>query len=242
MSIFSEQSEQIDQIATALALVQGELKDADRDTQGHGYDYADLSQVLAIIRPIAAKHGISFVQPIMDSPNGKVVIETKLMHKSGQWMRSSFSLNAVENKKMSGAQAVGAACTYGRRYALAATFGITQQDTDASNKLIEDVLNEFQLARIMGDEQKAIDMIERLPDSWKAELREKLTRVESQWLVDIQKKREPQPEPLTKAEPEKEVDQVRADDEPVLYDPESYAWDENQDEAPIDDLPQDFHD
>lgn len=189
MGIYSEQSDQIDQIATALAKVQGELRDADRNVQGHGYDYADLSQVIAIIRPIASKHGISFTQPLMDGPDKRIVVETKLLHTSGQWMRSSFSLNAVENKKMSGAQSVGAACTYGRRYALAAVFGITQQDDDASNKLIDDVLNEFQLARIRDDEQKAIDMIAKLPDKWKEEIRNKLTKVETQWLIDIQKKR-----------------------------------------------------
>lgn len=124
-------SEQLNEIASAMSKLQGEIEDANKDTSGYGYKYADLSQVLSIIRPLLSKNGLSFTQHISNADD-KIIIETMLMHSSGQWMASEIAMPPVQGKSMNAAQAVGSIITYGRRYALTAIFGITQTDDDGA--------------------------------------------------------------------------------------------------------------
>lgn len=119
------------ELFTALAKAQGELQDAHKDKQGYGYNYADLSQVLSIARPVLSKYGLSVVQ-LLGGAGDTVTITTVLAHASGQTIQTTSSMEVVAGKGMSHAQAVGATCTYLRRYALSAMVGITQSDTDAA--------------------------------------------------------------------------------------------------------------
>ena len=119
----------------ALAKAMSGLQSAEKDTQGYGYKYADLYQVLSLIRPLLLKHGLSFSQHVGNADD-KILIETIVMHESGEWLSSEISMPPVQSKSMNAAQAVGSIITYGRRYALTSIFGITQtaEDTDASHK------------------------------------------------------------------------------------------------------------
>lgn len=126
-------SEDISELAAALSNLQGEIKDAIKDTAAHKYKYADLSQVLEISRPLLAKNGLSVAQ-LPGSAHDRVTVETILMHKSGQWISSTIEMAAIQTNSMNAAQAIGAVITYARRYALAAMMGITQTDTDATDK------------------------------------------------------------------------------------------------------------
>lgn len=127
-------SESIQSLAKAMSGLQSEIRDAEKDTQGYGYKYADLYQVLSLIRPLLAKHGLAFTQHVSNADD-KVLIETMVMHESGEWMASEISMPPTPNTKMSAAQSVGSAITYGRRYSLVAIFGITQctEDDDGAN-------------------------------------------------------------------------------------------------------------
>lgn len=127
-------SDEIQNLSKAMSNLQSEIKDAEKDTAGYNYKYADLAQVLSLIRPLLLKNGLSFTQHVSNA-DGSVVIETVVMHESGQWMASELNMPPTPSSKMSPAQAVGSAITYGRRYALTAIFGITQQaeDDDASD-------------------------------------------------------------------------------------------------------------
>lgn len=127
-------SEQINELSKALSGFQSEVVDADKDKKGYGYNYADLSQILSIIRPLLGKHGLSFMQHASNLDD-KIVVETIVMHSSGQWISSELAMQLAQGKGMNSAQAVGSVITYGRRYALTAMFGITQHDDDASQKL-----------------------------------------------------------------------------------------------------------
>jgi hypothetical protein len=124
-------SEQLNEIAASMSKLQGEIEDASKDTSGYGYKYADLSQVLGIIRPLLSKNGLSFTQHVSNADD-KIIIETMVMHSSGQWMSSEIAMPPVPSKSMNAAQAVGSIITYGRRYALTAIFGITQTDDDGA--------------------------------------------------------------------------------------------------------------
>jgi ERF superfamily len=129
-------SEHINELAIALSEFQGEIKDVEKDTQGHGYKYANLSQILEVSRPLVQKYGLA-VSQLCGSADEKVSVETLLMHKSGQWISSIIemkverSLTKEGKFKMSLAQEVGCVITYARRYGIAAILGITQVDNDA---------------------------------------------------------------------------------------------------------------
>lgn len=129
-------SPEINELATALSLFQGEVMDASKDKKGYGYNYADLSNVLEIARPLMAKNGLSLAQfPTLEE--GRVCVESILMHKSGQYMSSRMDIPYAVAQKQSEAQAVGAVITYARRYSVGAILGITQTDADACPKDIE---------------------------------------------------------------------------------------------------------
>ena len=123
------QSENINEIATALAKAQGEIENATKKSVNPHFksNYADLAEVLKTVRPVFAKNGIAIIQ----SPSyadGMVSVETMLAHVSGQWISGIISAPVGKQD----AQAVGSATTYCRRYALAAFAGIAQEDDDGN--------------------------------------------------------------------------------------------------------------
>ncbi len=136
------QSVEINELATVLSLLQGEIQDAHKDKKGHNYKYADLSQILDIARPLLHKHGLSIAQMPSPSEPGMVALRTQLMHKSGQWVCSEITMPVEAGRGMSKAQAYGSVITYARRYSLAAMLGITQTDDDASLKPVAEVVSD----------------------------------------------------------------------------------------------------
>lgn len=124
-----QHSEQINELAAALAKAQGEIQDAFKNAHNAHLknNYADLGSVLKEVRAAFSKNGLSVTQfPSYDATNGVVTVTTMLLHSTGQWMRGEIS--APCDKKT--AQGVGSATTYCRRYALAAIAGIAQDDDD----------------------------------------------------------------------------------------------------------------
>lgn len=122
-------SEQLNEIATALAIAQGEIENAVKNSNNPHFrsKYADLAEILNTVRPVFAKHGIAVVQ----SPSyadGIVSVTTTMMHKSGQYMTDTCYAPATKLDP----QGVGSAITYLRRYSLAAFAGIAQEDDDGN--------------------------------------------------------------------------------------------------------------
>jgi hypothetical protein len=126
-------SETIIELATALSAAQGEIQDASKDAEGYGYKYADLAQILQILRPVFAKHGLSVVQ-LPHNQDGGIAVTTRLCHKSGEWIEETLVMPAEKSKQLSLAQDIGKIITYARRYMLSAVAGITQEDPDAAKK------------------------------------------------------------------------------------------------------------
>ena len=91
--------------------------------------YAELADVLDAVREPLNNNGFSVIQPVSSEAGGAVVrITTVLMHKSGQWVRSTLSLRPVKADP----QAAGSAITYGRRYGLMAMTGVAPEDDDGN--------------------------------------------------------------------------------------------------------------
>jgi hypothetical protein len=90
--------------------------------------YANLEELLNVTRPVLAAEGFSLVQePVNDGE--AIGIHTRLIHKSGEAM--DFGTFVVPLSKHD-AQGAGSALTYCRRYAIAAIFGLAQEDDDGS--------------------------------------------------------------------------------------------------------------
>lgn len=124
-------SEQINELATALCKMQGQLVDTCKDTQAHNYKYSDLSSILTYIRPIMADNGLSVSQLVNGEDSNQIGVETILMHSSGQWVSSNAFMH-VQGRNL--AQEAGKVITYLRRYSLTAIVGLTQKDEDAAIK------------------------------------------------------------------------------------------------------------
>lgn len=120
-------SEQIGDLAGALAKAQGEIKGAAKDSANPHFKsrYADLAAVWDACREALSKNAIAVVQ-MPSISDGKVAVTTLLTHSSGQWIEETVS---VAPMKMD-AQGLGSVVTYLRRYALAAAVGVAPEDDD----------------------------------------------------------------------------------------------------------------
>jgi hypothetical protein len=123
-------SDAINEIATALAKAQGAIKNAKKDSANPFFKstYADLASVAEACRPQLAANGIAVVQAPSTGDDGRVSVETMLVHSSGQWMSETVSVKPKDD----GAQALGSVITYLRRYSLAAFAGVAPEDDDGN--------------------------------------------------------------------------------------------------------------
>jgi hypothetical protein len=122
-------SEQINELAAALAKAQGEIQNPEKtQTNPHFKSkYADLAGGLDTIRPTLARHGLSVVQ--MTRADGDMVfLHSRLLHASGQWMEATYPVC-----RMGKHQEMGSALTYARRYALFALVGVAGDEDDDGN-------------------------------------------------------------------------------------------------------------
>ena len=127
----SWKSNDITELATALAKAQSEIDGARKNTTNDWFksNYADLHQVIQSSFPQLTKYGLSVIQG-SDWINGNIHVTTMLCHSSGQWVKSSVCMPLKDNYN---AQDVGTAVTYGRRYGLSAMVGVAQYDDDAQS-------------------------------------------------------------------------------------------------------------
>lgn len=124
------QSEQINELATALAKAQGEMKAAvfNRMNPHFKNKYADLAAVWEAIREPLSKNGLSVTQTIEPINGIGLYLRTMLRHASGQWVSSLYPLPQAAK-----AQEFGSALTYGRRYSLSSLVGIAADEDDDAN-------------------------------------------------------------------------------------------------------------
>lgn len=123
-------SSEVDQLAPALVAALAEMPTipkhrtatvAAKAGGGYSYSYADISDILAAVRPILARHGLALFQLV-----GTDNLTTVVMHVSGQYIGSQCSLPDATGKEL------GAALTYLRRYAASAILCLAaDEDTDA---------------------------------------------------------------------------------------------------------------
>ncbi len=123
-------SEQINDLAAALAQAQGQIKGAIKDSSNPFFksSYADLASVWEAIRAPFSSNGLSVIQATEPTDGEEVVVTTRVMHASGQWYEFTTTIPVSK----ADAQGYGSALTYCRRYGLAAAAGVAQIDDDGN--------------------------------------------------------------------------------------------------------------
>lgn len=120
-------SDSLTSLAPALVKAQGELKAITKDSVNPHFKatYASLDALTDAVRPILAKNGIALVQGGDSVPTG-VIVETMLLHSSGEWISNSFLMPLEKST----AQGAGSAISYGRRYGLGSILALTTDEDD----------------------------------------------------------------------------------------------------------------
>jgi hypothetical protein len=124
-------SDSISKLAPALASIAAEISDPTKDrevdmrlkTGGRvRYDYANLATALPALRATCARHGVTVVQSVSREAG---VLETLLIHSSGEWVCTNYPIEVQRDP-----QAMGSQSTYARRYALFAALGVAAVEDD----------------------------------------------------------------------------------------------------------------
>jgi hypothetical protein len=122
------QSSDIGKLAEALAKAQAEMSAAKKDAKNPFFksDYATLHSCLEAGNPSLNKNGLCVTQ-LPGADNGTVLVETILMHTSGQFIKSRLSVKPQKTDP----QALGSCLTYLRRYSYSAIIGQGTADDDS---------------------------------------------------------------------------------------------------------------
>lgn len=132
-----ETSAEINEIALALCKAQGEFSAAAKDSTNPHFKskYADLTSCIEATRDALVKNDLCITQHptlINEGAINYIIVTTMLVHKSGQFFRSTLKMFATESHP----QKLGGIITYARRYAYAAILQISQEDND-QNVVVE---------------------------------------------------------------------------------------------------------
>jgi len=119
------------ELAKALAIAQGKIEGAKKDSENPFFksSYADLASIWEACRKPLSDNGLSVVQTTSNNEDYSIVVETTLLHSSGEWITGELGLKAVKEDP----QGLGSAITYARRYALAAMVGVAPDDDDGES-------------------------------------------------------------------------------------------------------------
>ena len=128
----TEQSEEICELAGALATVQAAMRNASKENLNPHLrtKYADLTSVVGAVQPELGNNGLALMQTAETGEDGQTYLATTLAHKSGQWLRGRMRVEVQASKGLNSAQALGLALTYCRRYSIAAMVCVCTEDDD----------------------------------------------------------------------------------------------------------------
>lgn len=121
-------SEQINEIASAMAKAQETLKPAHKDSLNPHYQsrYADLASIWEAWQQAGPANGLAVWQDVTTDEHGVAVV-TRIIHASGQWYECGPLTIPVSRQDAHG---VGSATTYAKRYGLSAAVGLVADDDD----------------------------------------------------------------------------------------------------------------
>lgn len=123
-------SESIAKIATAFLKAQKNIGAATKGASNPFFKskYADLGAVMEACKEALNNEGIAVLQPpAYTDVTGKHIVETILMHESGEYFAAAMALEVPKSNM----QDLGSAISYARRYGLQSLVFIPAEDDDA---------------------------------------------------------------------------------------------------------------
>jgi hypothetical protein len=167
------ESDQLDQLYSALAKAQGEMEIALTDSVNPFFKskYSDFTSIVKASRQYLSKNGLSVIQRVMTDDKSTMFLNTRLCHMSGQWIESKMIINPVKND----IQSIGSYITYLKRYNLASIVGVATDDAnddDGEKAMSRDDKKEKNLKDINDSndfisrdkERHLLDLIKKLPE------------------------------------------------------------------------------
>jgi ERF superfamily. len=126
-------SETVSELFKALNKFRTQLKQPLKDANNPFFKskYVPLENVVSVIDEAIAETGLSYTQETLYNDNGLIVLETIIMHESGEYIALG---GAVVKPVKNDPQGVGSAITYARRYSLSTAFGIASDQDDDGNQ------------------------------------------------------------------------------------------------------------
>lgn len=126
----NQDTKSLSKIAIALNKAQSVMSGAKKGKNNPFFKskYADLSSVFESIRETFAENGLSITQTMDVLESGRMVLKTKMLHVSGEFIDSTMMLPDLTDP-----QKIGSAITYFRRYSLMAIAGIPAEDDDGNS-------------------------------------------------------------------------------------------------------------
>jgi hypothetical protein len=129
-------SEQLDQLATALAKAQAEMPPAEKNGfnphfKSHFSTHEDLVNAS---RPSLTKNSLSVIQGCKRNDDKEIILYTRLMHASGQWIQSEDLINPIKTDP----QGIGSFRTYMERYSYKALVGVVSSDEEDDAEYLRD--------------------------------------------------------------------------------------------------------
>lgn len=167
-------SDSIYKLSQALCKAQKKFKTAVKKSVNPYFKskYADYSEILSCVKGPLNEEGISILQPVKDD-----VVETILLHESGEYISSSTKIFSISNKP----QDYGSALTYARRYGLSSLLAIDSDEDDDGNNANGNHLN------IKNQEQDLISIKQKILNLYKKNItKEQLEEVIGYPLTEIQ--------------------------------------------------------
>ena len=123
-----KKSESVKEICKALICFKIKVEGIRKDAKNPFFKstYASLGSIIDAIEEPLAESGLA----VMQFPTGDNGLTTLVMHESGEWIESNYTMTPVKNDP----QGIGSCITYQKRYALTAALllNILEKDDDAN--------------------------------------------------------------------------------------------------------------
>jgi hypothetical protein len=120
-------SNNLSELAKSMILFQVKVESIKKDAKNPFFksSYASLSNILDAIKEPLIESGLTVLQ----FPTGDYGLTTILLHESGEYLKSEYSMRPVKDDP----QGRGSAITYARRYALASVLSLNIDEDDDGN-------------------------------------------------------------------------------------------------------------
>lgn len=133
-----KRSENINELAAALSKAQGGYKELNKNRTAkvktksgieYSYNYADLFDVMESVKEALSSNSLALTQCCSKDERGDDILETFLLHSSGQFISNSTPILAGVYGD-GGPQAFASSLTYARRYGACALLSVVAEDDD----------------------------------------------------------------------------------------------------------------